>query len=532
MPKKLYSSRVLFLGILAAGIILRLCKWNGYSLWFDEEFWLEIRQTNLLNSLRDVIFIPKPPLFRFLVCFFQNSLGNSEFLLRLLPFTLGVLCIWFIYRLGKVLFDKKSALIGAFLLAFSPFHIYYSQELTHYSLTCFLAILSVYYLVCALKKNKKKAWVKYVVSTALALYSNYLVIFLLFTENIYFLFSLPEYKLLKKKWLFSQLAVVLFYLPLLAVLPVTLHYLGRFDQTFTDWIPRGSLSGIFQLFRVFNAGYTAGPLTQAFAGLLIFPVFLAGLFYRPKPRSSEGRLLILWLFAPIIMAILFSKIHPTFSYRNFIFVLPAYYLLVAKGLQRFNKYLYIFIFSYTLVCGFSLFNYYRNIYPYPEEFYRPGVHAKVDNRGAAEYVIDNYREGDVVFHTCYSTLVPYFYYLTVFTHNKICDPQDYYAYFSPLFRGRQKDSLFFRPFGSCGSREGLKFNRYPSFLTEDMEDAKKNIAGYKRVWLFFSSWEPQQLIHDPSMGENQIKRWLDQNGRQLNHKHFSGIELYTYQVAD
>ena len=51
-----------------------------------------------------------------------------------------------------------------------------------------------------------------------------------------------------------------------------------------------------------------------------------------------------------------------------------------------------------ILSAISLFNYYRNILPYPEDFYRPGVHAKKNNREVSQYIISNFQQGDFVVH--------------------------------------------------------------------------------------------------------------------------------------
>lgn len=164
--------------ILIAGAGLRLYRWSIYSFWHDEIGWLLICKDNLLNSLNGTITIFKPPLFKLLV-FLWAYIGQDEFSLRLLPFIFGILSIIFIYKIGRILFDEKAGLIAAFLLAISPFHIYYSQELSHYTLTAFLALGSVYYLIFCLNENNARAWIKLIILNALCLYTSYISIFLL-----------------------------------------------------------------------------------------------------------------------------------------------------------------------------------------------------------------------------------------------------------------------------------------------------------------------------------------------------------------
>ena len=499
MFKLKYTNRILFLSILITGVALRLYKWNGYSLWFDEIHWVFMRHTRyaLLDSLKSTIFIGKPPLFRFLL-YFWIYFGQSEFILRLLPFTLSILSILVAYKIAKMLFDEKTGLIVLFLMSLSPFHIYYSQELSHYSLTILLSLCSLYYLIRSLKEDKIYSWIKFVFFTSLSLYANYICLFLVMAENLIFFLSSGIYKKLTKKWLISNLAILLLCFPWLMMLPKQIDILSGYTD-FVYWIPNGSLARIFQTLRLFNVGYNANFTVHFFASLLFFPLFLVGIFFNLKRERQKVNFLLLWLFAPMILAILFSKIIPIFTYRNFFFILPAYYLLVALGVSKLKEYIRIFIFSFMILSGLSLYNYYRNILPYPEEFYREGVHAKKDNRGASEYIIDNIKEKDVVVHTCPSTSQPYLHY-----------------FFSSEKRAWCSDDL-------PTEGEGYVLVRHKS-------DLPRAIENYERCWLVLSYWEPHLLDLDPDMEENKIKKWLDSNLAIIEHKEFTGIKVYLYQI--
>jgi len=215
------------------------------------------------------------------------------------------------------------------------------------------------------------------------------------------------------------------------------------------------------------------------------------------------------------LSILFSKMFATFSYRNFIFILPPYYILIASGVVRLKKYRYIPIAFFILLSSLSLVNYYKNIFPYPENFYRPGVHAKKDNRGAALYINSHIKEGDIVIHTCNSTILPYIYYTC--RYKNIDSPKDFIAnlYKRPI----EKDNWFI----SLGS----KF-----LVRSETEIAKFITPDTKRIWLVLSYWEPQLLFLDGSMqlSENRAKRWMDDNFRIINYKEFTGIKVFLYQI--
>jgi len=506
--------KFLFCSILITGIILRLYKWNSYSFWYDEAGWLLICQGALLTSLKGTIVLFKPPLFNFLI-YFWAYIGQNEFNLRLLSFIFGILSIILIYKVGKLLFDEKVGLISAFLISFSPFHIYYSQELTQYTLMTFLALCSVYYLICSLKGNNVYSWVKFIFFTSLSLYSSYVFFFLIIMENLFFFFLYARYGKFIRRWLLSQLAILLLYSPWLMMISAQFSFLSFLSVdsqlAVVGWVPEGSLAHIFQTLRLFNVGYNADFIVQFFACLLFFPLLLAGIIININKEKEKIWLLILWLFIPMILSILFSKIIHTFTYRNFILAMPAYYILIASGMVKFKRYIYAPILFFMLLYACSLLNYYRNVFPYPENFYRPGVHAKIDNRTASKYIISNLKEGDAVINTCRNTILPYVYYRFVSSYNSINELREF-----------SNNLLVNAPI-----EENKMLDFLASFLASREEEVREftKIHNNKRIWLVFSAWEPQE----PSIGESEVKKWLDNHWEAIDHKKFSGIDVYLYE---
>lgn len=501
---------MVFLFILAISTGLRLYKLGTYSFWYDEACWM------LLDSPKDSIGITKPPLFKFLLNIWAN-LGQNEFILRLLPFIFGVLSIPIIYKIGKILFDKKVGILAAFFLSISPFHIYYSQELTNYTLTLFLCLCSIYYFIIVLKENKFLLWIGYIAFTTLSIYSHYPSFFLLATENLIFLIFCRKYKTLINRWLLSQLIIILLYLPWLVIMPEQFRAISIYKYL-SDWIPCGSILHIFQALRLFTVGYNANFIINFIAEIIFFPLLLIGFFSNLKNNRDNIWFLTFWLFIPMILSILFASLRPTFTYRNFIYALPAYYIIISLGMVKLKKHLALSIFFLIILYIFPLINYYRNVFPYPENFYRPGVHAKNDNRSATRYIISNFKEQDVVLHTSSSTVLPYIYYLFI-DINKRTDGL------------RVRDFLDSWPGGDIWRKQKAPFNfpKQHSFLIRDKDEIERFTDGYKRVWLVFSHWEPYAISSEILKDYNAIKKRLDADLILMAHKEFDGINIYLYQ---
>src|SRR3989344_8667485 len=158
--------------ILLVGLILRLINLNQ-SLWLDEAInavfvrSLDLKSLIFNYSLSDF----HPPLYHILMKGWVVLFGSSEIALRMPSVILGVASIYVIYKIAKKLFDEKTALISATLLATAPLHIYYSQEARMYMLASFFTIVSVYFFISVFVEDKLRNWAGFIISTSLLLYS-------------------------------------------------------------------------------------------------------------------------------------------------------------------------------------------------------------------------------------------------------------------------------------------------------------------------------------------------------------------------
>jgi len=172
-----YVPYLLFV-ILILGCFLRIYKLGEKSLWIDD-----------LNSLRDsqslstAVMANHPPLF-FIILHFFRYVGDNEFILRLPAAIFGILTILLIYKVGKLFFGTREALISAFLLSISTFHIDYSQQVRMYTVFSFFSVLSLFFLYKALKEYRKEFWAGFTLSTALVLYIHIFAILVVFAEVI------------------------------------------------------------------------------------------------------------------------------------------------------------------------------------------------------------------------------------------------------------------------------------------------------------------------------------------------------------
>ena len=148
-----------FLLVLGLGVLLRLYRITEQSIWFDE--WLHFSSLSSMD-LRTFLdnfrfYIPEhaaAPFYYVALYGTSRLTGFAPTVLRMFPLITGVGSIGLIYLLGKQIHNTRTGLFAALLLALSPQHIWYSQEIRPYALFLFLSLASVYLLVlyCATRR--------------------------------------------------------------------------------------------------------------------------------------------------------------------------------------------------------------------------------------------------------------------------------------------------------------------------------------------------------------------------------------------
>jgi len=126
--KSLILELSLLVGITLLAALLRFYKLGAWSFWGDEAFTLSGKEDGFNFS------IFRRSLAVDLIQLSTRYFGLSEWSARLAPAVIGVLTVAVLYLLVRNLFDRKTALMASALLAFSTWHLYWSQNARFYSL--------------------------------------------------------------------------------------------------------------------------------------------------------------------------------------------------------------------------------------------------------------------------------------------------------------------------------------------------------------------------------------------------------------
>lgn len=137
--------------LVTLGTYLRMRHIGRFSLWTDEFFHVYAAK-GLLNTGAPVfpsgVIYDRAILFTRMVASSFKAFGFSEFGARLPSVIWGVLMIPLVYFLGARMFNRRTGLLSAILVALSPFCILWSNQCRMYTLFSFLYVLAVYLWYC------------------------------------------------------------------------------------------------------------------------------------------------------------------------------------------------------------------------------------------------------------------------------------------------------------------------------------------------------------------------------------------------
>jgi mannosyltransferase len=332
--------------VVMLGMGLRLYELDADSLWLDEITTASQAQQNLLSAVTRRETYTHPPLIDVVTWFFINLSGDSDFVIRLQAMLFGSVSIALAYKMGELLWTRKEGMIAAFLLAGNAYHIHYSQEARSYALMVFLALFSLVLLAKALRKNRRRYWIGFILCTELSLYNHYFAfLFLPATgisavlvilqnwlsnrvekaraskERVYRGLSVPARQALT---LCVSMAVVgLSYVPWLATLRAHAVWFAAYQG---GVVARpGSLESSLDFLRTMLTEYSG----QTGVGLLLWVGVLAlGL------ATSDRRVTALMascVGTPLLFLALVHSGYPS-NARYVLFILPLFLLVIARGI--------------------------------------------------------------------------------------------------------------------------------------------------------------------------------------------------------
>ena len=343
-PTRLYWL-VALLCLLGGG--LRLLRLGWQPLWWDEGYSVYFATEPLAAMLRLTAADIHPPLYYALLHLWLTAFGSvGPIVLRAFSVLIGFLSLPLFWWLARALYPDRprAALLGLLLLALSPIHIFYSQEVRMYGLEMLLGMASsgFFWLLIARAPRRPGWWLGYLLATTALLYTEYYAALLPFSHCVW---AVWRYRRTLRRLLpFTAVwgGVALAYLPwLLYAVPELIPYVSQKVVEDADR-PLGLAAYGLRHLRAFIGGHI-GPealwqsvgLWLALAAALLL---LAGTLRRSAKESPPSPTPALWLWLLLPFAVGFAlnlrlPFFPEGGERVLLFVLPYFLLLLAGGVD-------------------------------------------------------------------------------------------------------------------------------------------------------------------------------------------------------
>ena len=390
--------------IVAIAAALRFYLLGAKIFWFDECVGVEIARLDWFNFARILWRREANMSLYYLFLRFWLQFGDTPAFIRSLSVIFALATIPSLYLLGCRLFNSRTGIIAAVLLALNAYHIRYSQEARSYALTVLLCVLSSLFFVESLENPSRRARVSHILTSSLAVYAHFFAALLILAQyvSLRFLEGAKIPKETRNSWRWIGLAV----------LPVAMFVVTTGAGPLS-WIPAPSLRGLW-VFAIYLTG-NEGPLlvigSLIACGAALLPVF-RGKF---TPQSSweiwRYWFLTLWLFFPVLLTVAVSFARPLFLARYFVLCLPALNLLVAAGLARLRS---LWLLTPALLI-FTVLSLRGTVSYYDHDF-----DLRRDNwADASQFLLSNARPGDAIVFDIAMGRMPYEYYRSLLNPSSV-----------------------------------------------------------------------------------------------------------------
>ncbi len=260
------------------------------------------------------------------------ALGTSEFALRMLSVIFAVATIPVIYVLGAKLFDVRTGLVAATLLALNTTFTMQAQNARSYSMAAFLVLLATMILAHDRAHPSRLKSVLYILTMAGATYSHTLAILMIPVH--WLLISASDSSRVRQKRFAKQM------IGLAILLMPDAWLVARAEPDQFNWIPPLSAFSFKNLLSGF-AGAPYGPSNVIRRALMLsYAVAIAfGLWELVRALRARGARVTGFVVAsagfvvPTVMLLGVSLVHPLFQFRYLVMALPFFTLLAAAGLS-------------------------------------------------------------------------------------------------------------------------------------------------------------------------------------------------------
>jgi len=319
--------------IFLIAFLLRLINLDQ-SLWLDEAVVAKVARTIPLLQI-SYRFSPgdfHPPFYYLFMSIWAHIFGYSEIALRMPSVIFSLLTGFMVYKIGLLIFERKTAMWATVFFLFNPLIIYYSQEARMYMAATFFLSSTLYFFIKMVKY-------KHISFIYLSLFT--LLSVLTFYGSIFFIGALLLYVIIKKqqKIVFALLIPLLFSLLLLS--PLLYYQLQTAKNGLIEvknWslvLGKANIKNMLLILIKFTSGRLSWSPKLIYYVVTGFWLLVVGLFVFLGMKKEK---LLSYLFIlPLLFACIISFFIPMLQYFRFLFLIPVMSLLLANGIFYLNS---------------------------------------------------------------------------------------------------------------------------------------------------------------------------------------------------
>ncbi len=315
------------LAVLLLALTLRLYQLDQESIWFDEASAISVATVPLEKFLPWLIKTEtNPPLYFLLLRGWISVFGNGEWSVRFLSVVGDMGGLALLYLLGRELLGERGALIGLALGSVSRFEIHYAQEARMYAWLLAFCLGSQLFYWRSRREGGRQELIAWWLFSLAAVYTHLFGWLLIGGQCLHHLL------LRRPLWgprVKGVLALIAAFAPWGAI---TLHQMALRRGAW--WPGRPGLKDYYHL--LYRYASNTKLLVLLFCGLIAFGLIQAwrGRQKRELAESDAQLMLLCWFCLPWVIWLHGQFMTPVFVAHYFLFCLPAFWLLIAQGLDR------------------------------------------------------------------------------------------------------------------------------------------------------------------------------------------------------
>ncbi len=514
------------LAVLLLAFGLRIYRLGGESLWYDETVSVHLAGKSLPDLVAHTAGDIHPPGYYLLLHASMRLAGSSDFAVAFLSLFLGIVLVALAYWLGSQVFGSRGGLLAAFLVAISPYNIWYSQEVRMYTVGAVLGMGLLGAVIALVTEPASRRFVTYgrlaiyALCGALGLWTLYYFAFLLVAVNLMVgLWWLAARRRVGwgwlGRWVLAQVAVLLLYVPWLPI---------AWRQATQPPVP--PWRGFTALGKLLAETWSALGLGQSVDAARMWPVlllfavlFVVGLFstrLRPRLRGRrQGDGYLPWLLAgcvllPLLLIYLASLLTPLFHVRYAFTYSTTFYIIVAAGLAwlggRWRPAAWL---SMAVIIAFSAISF--------RAYHTDPQYASDDHRAAVRFLAERWRPGDAILVNAgyaYPALLAYWDGDPIAWRGRLVG-EGIGDWVEVVDQGPvvlQTGTVDGDASLGWGDPDSDFYAMSQAATTAALERLFEN---FNRVWIY----RIYDTVADP---EGMIRHWLDEHGTQFEDQVFSG----------